>query len=92
MALYSPTGDGVVSADARIAQALGVMQSVTIREAGDLPQLKQFAALKARPERLRDIAKAASTLFLANGRSTIELSQLREATFRYAKFKADLLR
>jgi len=104
LALYAPNAEGrggndasqtmaaAPSREARIAQALGVMQSVTIREAGDLPQLKQFAALKARPERLRDIAKAASTLFLANGRSTIELSQLREATFRYTKFKADLNR
>jgi len=90
MDLFAENPDRPPTVEARIAKALGVMQSVTIREAGDLPQLKQFAALKARPERLRDIAKAASTLFLANGRSTIELSQLREATFRYAKFKADL--
>jgi len=92
MDLFAENPDRPPTVEARIAKALGVMQSVTIREAGDLPQLKQFAALKARPERLRDIAKAASTLFLANGRSTIELSQLREATFRYAKFKADLNR
>jgi len=90
MDLFAENPERPPTVEARIAKALGVMQSVTIREAGDLPQLKQFAALKARPERLRDIAKAASTLFLANGRSTIELSQLREATFRYAKFKADL--
>jgi len=92
MDLFAENPDHPPTVEARIAKALGVMQSVTIREAGDLPQLKQFAALKARPERLRDIAKAASTLFLANGRSTIELSQLREATFRYAKFKADMKR
>jgi len=80
------------SRDVRIARALGVMQSVTVRELGDLPQLRQFAALKATPDKWRDIAKAATTLFMAGGRSTVELSQLREATFRYAKFKADLNR
>jgi len=78
--------------DAAIAFKLGVMQSVTVSELGKLPQLQQFAAMKTTQDKWRDIAKAASTAFLAGGRSTVELSQLREATFRYAKFKADMKR
>lgn len=82
--------EGKGGRDVHEAFKLGVLDSVTASELNDLTALRQFEALKTRGDDLRDLARRASTLFLAGNRSTLQISKLREATFRYAKFKADL--
>jgi GNAT superfamily N-acetyltransferase/proteasome lid subunit RPN8/RPN11 len=82
--------DGTGGRDVREAFKLGVLSSVTADELNDLAVLRQFERLKTQGDKLGDIAKGASALFLGGKRSTVDVSRLREATFRYAKFKADL--
>lgn len=84
--------EGKGSRDVREAFKLGVLDSVTAAEVNDLPTLRQFEALKTKGDNTRDMLRRATTLFLAGNRSTVHLSKLREATFRFAKFKADLER
>jgi hypothetical protein len=79
--------------EVREAFKRGVLDSVTAAELGDLATLREFEGLQTKRQRMtRAAMRRASTLGLAGDRTTVDLSRLREATFRFAKFKADVER
>ncbi|WP_404422896.1 hypothetical protein [Nibricoccus sp. IMCC34717] len=80
---------------------LGVVNTVTAQELGQLVALSPFQELETKGERFRRLAvDSLSTLGIAAGlkkaglpsMNSVQLSAFREAVFRYAKFKADLKR
>lgn len=75
------SGKGAVTPEVREAFRLGVMNSVTAEEIGALPDLQQFAELATDKQKVWNWIRT---------HNTTQVSQLREATFRYAKFLADL--
>jgi hypothetical protein len=84
---------GKSTPDVQAAFKLGVLETITAAEINDLSALQQFEALQTSKQKFTtQLARRASTLFLAGDRKTTDLSRLREATFRYAKFKADMER
>lgn len=79
--------------EVREAFKRGVLDSITAAELGDLAALREFEALQTGRQKLtREILRRITTLGLAGNRSTVDVSRLREATFRFAKFKADVER
>ena len=85
--------EGKGTADVRAAFKLGVLDTITASELNDLSALRQFEELQTSKQKLtKQLLRRASTLFVAGPRATTDLSRLREATFRYAKFKSDMER
>lgn len=89
--------DGKGGKDVHEAFKRGVLDSVTAAEVNDLTALRQFEKMQTDRDKWTKQAINRFTSFVfqpfgAGNRSTLDLSRLREATFRYAKFKADLER
>jgi hypothetical protein len=89
--------EGKGGKDVHEAFKRGVLDSVTAAEINDLTALKQFEKMQTDRQKwtgqaLRRLSSLVFQPFGAGNRSTLDLSRLREATFRYAKFKADLER
>jgi hypothetical protein len=90
---------GEPSPDLRAAMKEGVINAITAQEMGGLTRLKAFEAFQTKAERAWDIFKRRGSSILyqpvtsalgLGDFSSPELSALREAITRYAKFKADL--
>lgn len=87
------SGDPDASADVREAFRLGVLDTLTAAEVNALRQQRPFEAWETSGDRNARVAVNRLTSFFSSSRwNTMGWSKLREATFRYAKFKADLER
>lgn len=81
------------SVDVREAFRLGVLDTLTAAEVNALRQQRPFEAWETSGERNARVAVNRLTSFFSSSRwNTMGWSKLREATFRYAKYKADLER
>ena len=76
-------GEADLTPEAAAAFRLGVFDAPTAREAGEIRDAAGLAELMTGPERIKS---------WLGDHSTVAVSKLREASFRYAKFLADLER
>lgn len=87
------TGSKEASDDVREAFRLGVLDTLTAAEVQALRAQRPFEAFETRGERASRVAVNRLTSFFGSSRwNTMGWSKLREATFRFAKYKADLER
>ncbi|HLP26004.1 MAG TPA: hypothetical protein VK477_10020, partial [Acidobacteriota bacterium] len=87
------TGDESASDDVRLAFRLGVLDTLTAAEVNALRAQRPFEAFETTGEALKRATVNRLTSYFTSSRwNTMEWSKLREATLRFAKFRADLER
>ncbi|MBK8478124.1 MAG: hypothetical protein IPL39_18005 [Opitutaceae bacterium] len=87
------TSDPTAGADVREAFRLGVLDTLTAAEVNALRAQRPFEAWETTTEHHMRVAVNRLTSFFTSSRwNTMGWSKLREATFRYAKYQADLKR